>query len=610
MNKDDLIKLKKKISKLTDLEQKQRDLYLRKLANGEIEGPLVGYPSIDKPWFKYYANNQLNINITEKTAYQLIYEANRNNLDKVALNYLDKDIKYMEVFEHIDEVAKALLYQNVRQGDIVTICMPNMPETIYLFYALNKIGAIADFLDPRATQNVMEHHLQLAKSKLLITIDECYGMFEHLKNSTNIETIVNVNILNSLTNISQAINQSLSWADFIEKGISIDKVDEVSYYDGKLATILHTGGTTGIPKGALLTDYNLNALVVQWNNSGTRYDDYGTLLSLMPPFVSFGLAANLHMPLHNHMKLILIPEYAPEKIVDQIKKYKPNYIPASPAHWEYIYNYLKHDEIDFSHLKMGLMGGDILNSKIRKKLNEKFVNGNIKIAYGLTESATALTLPHDEEMALKENVGIPLSNTVLGIFDPDTLEEKEYNQIGEICAITSNTMVEYYGMPDETKKVLRQHSDGSLWLHTGDMGYISEDGILTVKGRIKKMIIRYDGIKVYAIDIENALSNCPIIDQCAVVGVKDDGHIQGQLPIAYVVLNNDVILNQDIENYLYKYCEDNIIDYANPKDLVFVKSLPYTQNGKINFKLLKEMYEDNNQKLNKESFSSLFVNKA
>lgn len=598
MTQEDLIKLKKKLSKLDDLENKKRDLYLRKIANGEIYGPLVGYASIDKSWLKYYTKDELETEIPAKTAYRLIYDNNQNNLNQIAFDFLDKQITYFDFFKHVDNVSKGLKYQGVQEGDIVTICMPNMPETVYLFYALNKIGAIADFLDPRATANVMEQHLKLAESKILFTIDDCYPLFEIIKNNTVIESIVNINILNSLTNYTESINDSISWTDFITSGKNISRCDEALYKEDKLATILHTGGTTGIPKGALLTDLNLNSLVIQWNKSGLKYDDGSSLLSLMPPFVSFGLAANLHMPLYNKMKLILIPDYAPEKIVEQIEKYHPNYVPASPAHWENIYNYLKNNHMDFSTLTMGMMGGDILSNKIKNKLNNSFVNGNMKIAYGLTESATALTLPFDEKMASGENVGIPLIKTVVSIFDSDDLTEKGYNQVGEICALTPNMMKEYYGMKDETEKVLKVHDDGKTWLHTGDMGYMNEDGVLTVKGRIKKMIIRFDGIKVYSIDIEKVLNECSVVDQCAVVGVKDSNHIQGEVPVAYIVLSDNIELSNDIYSYIFKYCQDNIIDYANPVDFVFVNKLPYTKNGKIDFKFLKNNYESQNNNKN------------
>lgn len=560
-----------------------------------MNGKLTGYPSIDKPWLKYYNGDELSMFIPDVTAYRYIYDINKDNLDQVVFNFLDKEITYKEFFENIDVVAKALINQGIKKGDIVTICMPNMPETAYLFYALDKIGAISDFLDPRANENVMAKHLKLAESKLLITIDPCYDMFKSLKEKTPIDTIVTIDVLNSIIGSKTIDNdfKTINWEKFLLNGKTIENVSEAKYEEDRPITILHTGGTTGIPKGAILTDKNLNALAIQWNNTGLCYNEHDKLLSLMPPFVSFGLAANLHMPLTRKMELILIPEYNPPMIISQIEKYKPNCIPASPAHWEQVYNYIQTNDIDFSSLNRPLIGGDILNPKIEQALNLAFKGPKMIKAFGLTEAATAVTLPYNSEMASTDSVGIPLPKTTVAIFDTDTLEEKKYGEYGEICVLTPNMMQGYYKMQEETDSVLRKHEDGNLWLHTGDIGYIDENGLLYVKGRIKKIIIRHDGIKIYSVDIESALLNCDIVDKCAVVGVKDNDHIQGEVPVAYVVLNNNIELNEDIKNYLYNYCKDNIIDYANPVDFVFVDSLTYTKNGKIDFKKLKEEYETN-----------------
>ena len=594
----DLKEYKTKLGKLSLNEQKLRDLYLRDLSLGKIQGSLTGYASIDKPWLKYYSEDTLqNIKIPEESAYLHILKSNKNNMNNTALIYGDKEITYSELFKKIDLVANSFHNMGIKKGDIVSVCLANTPETAYIFYALNKIGAICDFMDPRATSLVMKEHLNLAKSKKLLTISDCYPIFKNLKNETMIDTIISINPLETLYNNNPPINNKIEtndlyWNQFLELG----KNSDYNYVDNEIntpITVLHTGGSTGEPKGALLTNYNLNSLATQWLNTGIAYEKGDKILSLMPPFVSFGLAANLHVPLSNSMKIILIPTYEPEKTLDLIQLYKPNCVPASPAHWEQVYLDPRSKKMDWSFLKIALMGGEILNPEVEKGLNKMFKENNSQCkfvgAYGMTETSTALAIGFDKKVNLDGSVGAPLPLTNLSIINPDTEEELEYNQIGEICASTPNTMLGYYGRDEETNKILKTHNDGKIWVHTGDLGYMTENGILFIKGRIKRIIIRFDGIKIYPIDIETKLYQNPIIAKSAVIGTKDQKHLHGENPVAYIVLK-DNNLKEDYE-YIKDYCEKNIIDYAVPVDYIFTNELPYTRNGKIDFNKLKQDYK-------------------
>ena len=589
---------KEKLSKLSEQELRERDLYLRKLALGEIEGPSVGYASIDKPWLKNYDESLFNTKFPMESAYLRVLNANRDNMDKVALIYGDRLITYGEMFKNIDLVANSFIEMGIKEKDVVSVCVANIPEAVYVFYALNKLGAVCDFMDPRATMLVMKDHLNLANSKILVTISDCYPIFKELKSDTKLDTIISVDPMNSLKkdldNEDKTIlrENDLLWNDFLLYGVDKNYDYIVNNVDDP-AAVLHTGGSTGEPKGALITNKNLNALVDQWLSCGIDYNTGDKLLSLMPPFVSFGLAANLHVPLVNSMKIILIPKYEPEKTVDLIKMYKPNCVPASPAHWEQVYLDPRSKDMDWSFLKVALMGGEILNPVVEKGLNKMFKDNNSSCkfvgAYGMTETTTALAMGFNKKVNLDGSVGAPLPFTTLSIIDTETGEDLGYNQIGEICALTPNMMLGYYGKEDETKEILKKHDDGKVWVHTGDLGYITEDGILFIKGRIKRIIIRYDGIKIYPIDIETKLYQNPLVVKTAVFGVRDENHLHGENPVAYVVLNN-----KDVNNYrekIEKYCEENLIDYSVPVDYVFIDELPYTRNGKVDYKKLKNDYK-------------------
>lgn len=585
LNKELLLELKKKISELSEFE---RDLL-------SISYYKTGKPSVDMPWLQYYNLEQLTANIPMVSAYHQIIDKNKDNLNNTAIIYGDKEITYSEVFKKINIVASAFQKLGIHKGSIVSVCIANIPEVAYIFYALNKIGAICDFMDPRATENVMKQHLELAKSNILLTISDCYPLFKNLKNQTEINSIISIDPTESLNIPQHEIKldeNDYNWKEFFKLGneFEIIKVDDDI---SSPVTILHTGGSTGEPKGALLSNYNLNALATQWLSSGIEYKKGAKILSLMPPFVSFGLAANLHVPFCNSMQVIMIPKYEPEKTLDIIEMYKPNVVPASPAHWESVYLDPRSFKRDWSHLDVALMGGDILNPKVESGLNELFEKNGSKakftVAYGMTETATAIAFAPNKQCNKDTSVGIPLPKTNIAIINPSNEEELGYNEIGEIYVSTPNHMIGYYYKDDETKKTLRIGNNNDIWVKTGDLGFMTEDGILYVKGRIKRLIIRYDGTKIYAGEVEAKISKNELVKKCAVVGAEDMEHFHGENAIAYIVLNENMA-NNNCYDIIRDYCNENIIDYEVPVDFQFIDDLPYTRNGKVDYKLLKEQY--------------------
>ncbi len=552
------------------------------------EKKLTGYPSIDKPWLKYYTEEAIKAKLPECNIYEYLWENNKKHLEDIAITYFYKNISYRELFENIDKIADSFISSGVKKGDVVTICIPNTPETIYIFFALAKISAVCNLLDPRASENVMLEHINIADSKLLITIAECYPMFKAMKAKMTVETIIVVNVTETLEAFDdiQSVNKNDKiWSDFILSG-KTNSFFETEKYENCPVCILHTGGTTGIPKGAVLCHKNFHSLVVQWKELGLFYERGASLLSLMPPFVSFGLTANTYVPLICGMRLVLIPTYEPEKVVDLIEKIKPNCVPASPAHWEIMCNSEKFRNMNLNFLKVAFIGGDTLNIKIENGLNEIFAKSanGIKIikGYGMTETTTAITMTFADRINIETSVGIALPQTNIGIFD-DNNNELPYNAVGEICTLSSNIMMGYYKKDVETNNMIKRHQDGKVWLHTGDMGCINEDGILFIKGRLKRIIIRYDGIKIYPVDIESKLLECKMIHTCAVVGHADPYHVQGRIPVAYIVLNDNVQDKNKAAEFIEKFCNKNIFDYAVPQKYYYVEELPYTANGKIDF---------------------------
>lgn len=572
------------------------------------EKKLTGYPSIDKPWLKYYTEEQINLPLPKNTAYQYMRECNRNNLNAYALEYLGKKITYRELFRNIDLVANCLLSMGVKKGDVITSCLANMPESAYLIYAANKLGVIIDLIDPFTVNETMAAYCNNTNSKIVFTLDIAYKNVEKLPENTSIEKIVlvspaqSIKLLKTLMKakspeIRQAYKNAISWDAFIKNNKSDSDEFAVNYQQDLPFAILHTGGTTGIPKGALLSVDNVNSLASQFMNSPLEMNQKETALNLMPPFAAYGLCNGLHLHLCCGMKVIMIPTYEPSKIVDQILKHKPNRIACAPAHYVHIAESAKMRSADLSFLIRPIVGGDTLNTKLEEELNELFANAGCKDkitkGYGLTETASGVCVCVNKAVNKIGSVGIPMAKNVIAAFDLSGEEiECAYNEEGEICICSPNNMLGYYNKPEETAKVLKTHKDGKVWLHTGDLGYVDEDGNIFIKGRLKRMIIQYSGLKANPFEAEREILKNANVNSVVVVGVKDPNHPQGQLPVAFVKLEEGISVNeQDLTAELHKSCEDNITYYSVPVDYIVIDMFPRTPIGKIDFKELTNIYE-------------------
>lgn len=618
---------RKQVASLSVNDQKLRNLYLRKLALGELQGPPTGYPSLDNRSLQFFSEEQIKAGEINKTAYEYLYEENKNYENDVAVLFLGKKIKYKELFKRIDDVARSLKQLGVQKGETVTICLPNTPESAYLFYACSKIGAIADFIDPRENEEGMEKYLNISNAKHLFMLDMCYENFNHLIKKKGIENVIVTSALETLPSVIMKgleIKEKLSdkekvkrqemirnswkesarvttYKEFIKEGKKYNGLVEEPYEANRPVAIVHTGGTTGIPKGVLLSNDNLNELTNQIKNCDIQFKRHYMLMGVMPEFVGYGLSVGLHTSLVIGMKTMMVPKYEPEKIPAMILKYKPNCLAGSPAHWEiFSKSPLITDDVDLSFFKAPIEGGDTLNIKIEKKVNEILEkhNCNYKLqkGYGMTEKCSAATVCFNNDVNFIGQVGAPFTKTLLSVVDENN-NELGYNQVGEICVSAPDVMLGYYNNQDETDKVLIKHSDGRVWLHSGDLGYITEDGLLKVEGRKKDIVIRYDGIKIYPFNVESILLKHPSIKSVAVIGIADPEHLNGEIPIAYVSLNegcDEKSTISSINDYALKY----VADYAVPSEYITMDNLPKTQVGKVDKKKLKNIYSNSkNEKI-------------
>ncbi len=564
---------------------------------------LTGYPSIDKPWLKYYSERAINATLPKSTIYEYLYENNKNNLDDIALNYFDRKITYKQLFENIEKTAKAFSALGVKESDIVTISSVTTPEIIYAFYALNRLGAISNMVDPRTSTEGITHYIEEVNSKFVITIDIALPKIEKAVVGTRVEKIVSVSPYNSLSTVKKVIVNTLSklkgnnpkmpdncitWNEFISNST---EPKYGTYKENTCCVIVHTGGTTGMPKGVMLSDDNLNAIGHEYLY-GVNVHRKEILLDIMPPFIAFGLSVGLHAPLVCGTEVVVIPQFNPNDFGKLIKKYRVNHYSGVPTHFITLMNTKK---IDLSCFINPGVGGDAISVDMETKINNYLLSHNCKTnlikGYGMTELCATVAVCHNNETNEVGSVGIPMLNMTISAFDTETGEELSYNQEGEICISGPTVMLGYYKNNEETNKMIKTHSDGIVWLHSGDLGEITADGVIYIKGRIKRVIVRYDGFKVFPTQIESVVLKNNLIDNCCAVGTPDKNHTQGMLPIVFAVLKNNEN-EQQIKSNLFELCKSELPEYAQPIDFIFIDKLPLTPIGKVDYRKLEEMAKE------------------
>lgn len=559
-------------------------------------------PSVIKPWLKFYGMYDLNEQLPKCTLTEYIYERNIGHLDDIALSYFDHEITYNEFFEHVKNTARAYLALGVKAGDIITICSVLTPEIAYSFYAMDMIGAIPNMVDPRISTEGIRDYIKEADSKYVCVLNIAYPKISEAIIGTNISAIVVVSPADSMRGIKRTLYHitksdhnmyaanCVQWAQFIENGTHI-KFEPVPYNERRCGAIIHTGGTTGSPKGVMLGDDAFNALAYQFEKTVIKVDRQHKFLNVLAPFVAYGFGCGLHMPLSLGMKIIIIPKLEPKKLGSLILKYKPEHMCGTPIHFQTMASDKRMKNADLSHLMNYGAGGDSLAVGTEDDINQFLkVHGSkydLAKGYGMTEVCAAASNALGE-VNKRGSVGIPLIKTTISAFEPGTDRELDIGDKGEICITGPTMMLGYYGKPVETASIMRRHSDGQIWVHTGDFGYVDEDGFIFIESRIKRMIVRFDTFKVFPSMIENVISMHPAVQNCSVVATKDTAHLRGELPFVHIVLKKNIHESQkQIQSEIIELCNEKLPEYAQPAGLKFWESLYYTPIGKVDYRRLE-----------------------
>ena len=558
------------------------------------------------PWVKNLGDVPAHLDYFQGSMYEAVERIARQNPNAVAFDFMGRSTTYKKMIEEIQRCAKSLRTIGVREGDCVTIAMPNCPQAIYVFYAANLIGAIANMVHPLSSEKEIEFYINESKSVTVVTLDQFYHKVEAIRQNTCAVNIV-------IARIRDALSKPLKAGYMLTEGRKLEKIpkdapvirwDEfcslgkACFWNYKVprkaddpAVILYSGGTTGKTKGILLTNLNFNALAQQIIATNPMFRPGDKMLSARPLFHGFGLGVCIHSMLANGGRCILVPRFTADSYAKLITKYKCNFIAGVPTLYEALLRLPSMDKADLSCLKGVFSGGDSLSVELKKKV-DKFLYDHrsmvqVREGYGTTETVTAscLTPIH---MAKEGSIGLPFPDMYFKIVEPGTDIEVPYGQEGEILMAGPTVMKEYVNHPEETAQTLRHHADGLTWVYTGDLGVMDADGFVYFRGRKKRMIIT-SGYNVYPGQLENILDANPMVQMSCVIGVPDPYKMQKVK--AFVMLASGVEPTQETEDKLMRYCRQHIAKYALPYDIEFRKTLPTTLVGKVAYRELEDEEE-------------------
>ena len=560
------------------------------------------YASQAKPWLKYYDQKFIDQTLPALSAFEYVCQRSKNHLNDTALEYYGRKFAYADLIVNVKKTAAALRGAGVKKGDIITVVSIMTPEIIALFYAADMMGATLNLVDPRYSVEGIREYIEEVDSHLLVCLNVVYERCRQAAKRTNVEKVIVLSPADSLPPVmavgyklttpdkNKYASNVIRWKQFIKGGEGQSTAAE-PYDPDHACVVVHTGGTTGSPKGVMLTDDCFNGIALQFQAYPKLFHRGQKLMNVMPPFIAYGFACGIHLPLVLGFTVIIIPNLDPAKLGSLVLKHKPEHMFGVPTHYQQLASDPKLRDKDLSFIINYAAGGDSLSRGAEQTVNDFLAAHGARYpiakGYGMTEVSSAATVAAGLDNK-PGSVGIPMVNTVVAAFEPGTDQELPIGQRGELCISGPCLMKGYYNKPEETAILLRRHPDGRVWAHTGDMGYLDEDGFVYLDSRIKRMIIRHDGFKVFPSMIENVVSRHPTVHQCSVVGCADKDHVQGRLPFVYIVLKADTTAKKkQVIRELERMCAEELPEYVQPAAYKFIPSMPMTPVGKVDYRQLE-----------------------
>ena len=557
------------------------------------------------PWKKYYKKSIMDIKLEDENIYQHMKKSisEHKYRNKVAINYYGTHITYDSFIKRIDTCSKKFLKLGVKKFDIVTILSANIPEALIAFYALNKIGAVTNFLHPLLSKNEIKDALNLYETKYLLALDSSLKNVRKIIDETKVNKVIILNpsdSMNIFMKISYKImtvkskikfplnkHMYIKWNKFMRIKANDVRNTNVPNKDDP-AIIFQSGGTTGTPKGIVLSNGNINASTIAALNAYPDLCKKDKILGIMPIFHGFGLEVSINDAFCCGAEVDLIPLFKASKFHELLIKHKPTVLVGVPTLFEALTKNKHMDNVDLSNLKYVISGGDTLNKQRVESINQFLHNHGAKTnmiqGYGLTEAVAAACVDL-RDLSRPGTIGIPWPGVYIGIFKPNTDKEVEYGTDGEICICGPTVMLGYYNNELETSMALKHHKDGNVWLHTGDIGSMDKDGFVTYKQRLKRVIVT-SGYNVYPSQIEEVLEKHEAIEKASVIGIPHPYKVE--VPKAFLILKKGYKFNEELEEDIKHHCKNNLAAYSIPREFEVLDKLPKTIVGKVDFNKLRE----------------------
>ena len=553
-------------------------------------------------WDHFYKKYKLN-DIPDLSLYEYMIRETKYLNEYLAINYFGNKIDYQTLWSNIDKCAKSLKSLGVRENDVVTICMPNTPEVAYIFFAINKIGAVANMVHPMSAEEEIKDYLNKTNSVLLFAFSGLYSKIKRIIKDTKVYKVVFVSasesmpiLLNSVYNMTKGrkeekpINNSfyIFWKDFIRLGYNYEGNILVHRSMNDDAVILHSGGTTGTPKSIVLSNKCFVGMNEQSKINFHKLVPGDSVLSILPMFHCFGLIVCMYVPLCLGVTCLMIPQFDAKKFDKILKKYKPVVLTGVPTLYEAMLKNEHMNDLDLSQVKYVISGGDSVSKEQNMKINEFLKEHHspeiLQQGYGMTETTGPVCFGSMGSNKLG-SVGCPMIGNVVKIIDPKTKKEVKPLEKGEICVNSVVMMSRYLNDEKATKETLKLHDDGKYYIHTGDLGYIDSDGVVYYVQRIKRIIVS-SGYNIYPEYVENVLRQCKYIKDACLVGVPHS--YKKEIAKVFIILKDDVKESYTVKKEIMEYAEKNLAHYMLPREYIYKKEFPRTKYFKIDYNKLKE----------------------
>lgn len=573
-----------------------------------------------KAWLKYYEEEGIpeHLEYLDGSMVDAVMEVAKENPDLTAYTYYGHKVSYKSFVKKIEKAARALKNYGVKEGDRVTICMPNTPEGITMVYAVNMVGGVLNMVHPLSSEKELEYYIKTADSKYVLVFDAIFDKIYKLVDTAGLKRIIVARPSDGLGYINKKLYKILHvkkvrlprndarvvlWEDFIANSYFY----EGDFYEKRkpddVAAILYSGGTTGAPKGIMLTNLNFNAMGKMETTVIKQAEPGASILAILPIFHGFGLGVCIHGPLTKGMNVILIPAFTYKEFPEMIRKNRPNFIVGVPTLFESLTRARLKDG-DLKSVTVVISGGDTLQKSLRDEVNEcleKYGSeAKIRAGFGLTEATGAICL--SPENTFEDGmIGAPFPDMDVKIVKIGTFDEAKPEEDGEICVRGPLVMQGYLNEPVETAKALQEHEDGKVWLHTGDVGHMGKDGFVYFTQRLKRIIV-VSGYNVYPTYLESVIDSHEGVLTSTVIGV-DHPH-KGQVPKAFIVLKEGYKPGRKIEKEIRELLERHVAAYALPASYEFRDSLPKTAVGKVAFRKLEEEEKGRRKNRGKKTLES------